>query len=319
MSPDKIKNHYDDVVKYLDDAIDILDPINKDRMPKKTEVSYFEYSQRTDEVVISTSIFDDMYWQQQYYNAIMRSGMNHHFRSILREKGYTVEVNEEESKYKINTKDLKEQIKENNSVIIDRINNDPVDSLTAGEKKVKSAMEKRADILHLNIDNEKYRNELSDDRHFTTHLNICSLLNTNIDTKFIDKSYKELKVQNAKSNTTKLKLIDEVQKLMNVSPLCINDINDEAVIPDNTQEVIKKVFRLKDVNLISMYRNLVPGIMKSKRIMTNGVRDKVYEIDTDVLRHHLDLLSLRNNKMNGIYADTLSYYGYTPPKQKKMF
>ena len=60
------------------------------------------------------SIFDEMYWQQQYYNSIMRSAMNHHFKAILQEKGYMIDVNETEAMHKIDTKKLKEEVKANN-------------------------------------------------------------------------------------------------------------------------------------------------------------------------------------------------------------
>jgi flavodoxin len=317
LSADKIKDNYDEISKYYDEVVDILDPINKDRTPTKSEVRFIEYDQRTDEVVISTSIFDEMYWQQQYYNSIMRSAMNHHFKAILQEKGYKIDVNETEAMHKIDTKKLKEEVKSNNIEVVERVINDPDDSLTAGEKKIKSSMEKRAGILHIEVDDDTYRDELVDDNHFTTHMNVCSLLNINNDPKFVSKIYKDMKVQNMTSNTTKLKLISEVQTIMNVSPLCIDDIQ-EGVIPDDKIEIIKKVFRINKVNLISMYRNLVPGIMTSRQIMTDGVRERVYEINRDTLKHHLDLLCHRNHKMSGIDANTLTYYGYKQPEVKRM-
>ena len=114
----------------------------------------------------------------------------------------------------------------------------------------------------------------------------------------------------------KIKLINEVQTIMNVSPLCINDMNNDVAIPADKQEVIKKVFRLTNVNLISMYSNLVPNLVKSNRVMVNGVRSRVYEIDTDIITHHLDLLCNRNKKLDGIDKNTLNYFGYKPKIQK---
>jgi hypothetical protein len=104
-----------------------------------------------------------MYWQQQYYNAIMRSAMNHHFQSILREKGYTVSVNEDDGQHKIDSKKLKEEVKEANNDVIERAINDNDESLTADEKKIKISMEKRANILHIAIDNDQFRKELADE------------------------------------------------------------------------------------------------------------------------------------------------------------
>ena len=98
--------------------------------------------------------------------------------------------------------------------------------------------------MRIAINCDKYREELADDRKVATHLIMQDFFVTN--------------------NTMKIKLINEVQKTMNVSPLCIDDINKNVEMPDNKREVIKKVFKLTDVNLISMYRNIVPHLVKSK-------------------------------------------------------
>ena len=64
-----------------------------------------------------------------------------------------------------------------------------------------------------------------------------------------------------------------------------------------------------------MYRNLVPNIVKSTQEMTDGVRSRVYEIDTQTSKYHLDLFCHRNHKLNGIDKQTLDYFGYRPPKR----
>ena len=197
--------------------------------------------------------------------------MNQHFKNILEEKGYIVKINDDVGNHKINSKKLQEIVKDNNNQTIERIINDTTESLTASEIKVKKSMETRADILHIKIDNEKFRKELTDDRKFIEHLNMCSLLNTNHDRRFIDKIHEELKVQSTTSNVTKVKLINEVHDLMNMSPLCINDINRDVEISEEKQTIIKKVFRMKSVNIIALYRNLVQGLVSSKNIKINGV------------------------------------------------
>ena len=245
--------------------------------------------------------------------------MNQHFKNILEEKGYIVTINEDLGSYKINSQELQVIVKENNNDTIDRIINDKNESLTASEIKVKKSMEKRASILHIKIDNEKFREELSDDRKFMTHLTICSHLNTNHDEKFIDKTYQELKVQNTTSNITKVKLINEVHNLMNISPLCIDNINDNVIISEDKQTVIKKVFRMKDINLIALYRNLIPGLISSNNRKINGVRTTIYNIDSKVINHHLELLQLRNKRLDNINQETLKYFDYVAPKPKNIF
>jgi hypothetical protein len=126
-----------------------------------------EYNPRTYEIIIATSIFDEMLWQQQFYNAVMRSSMNHHLQAILKEKGYTVIVNNDVSEYKIDEKNLAEMTKLDYDNVVEHAINDPDDSLSETEKKVKKAMEKRADILHINIAHYQLKNEVSDDRQKT--------------------------------------------------------------------------------------------------------------------------------------------------------
>ena len=319
MNATEIKESYDDVLKYLENCIDVLDPVNKDMIHRKTDTKYMEYDSRTGEFVIATSIFDDMYWDQQYYNSIMRSSMNKHFKNILKEKGYLVKTNEDLGNHKINSKNLQEIVKDNNNETIERVLNDVDDSLTAGEKKVKKSMETRADILHVTINNEKFRDEITNDVKFMTHLNVCSLLNIDHDQKFIDKNYQELKVHGTTSNVTKVKLINEVQDLMDISPLCINDINNDVIIPEDKQEIIKKVFRLKNVSLVGMYRNLIPGLITSKNVKINGVRTLVYDIDSEVVNHHLALLQIRNKTLYNIDQTSINYFDYVLPKTKKLF
>jgi hypothetical protein len=203
--------------------------------------------------------------------------------------------------------------------MIDRIINDKHESLTASEIKVKQLMEKRASILHIKIDNDKFREELSDNRKFITHLSICSLLYTNHDEKFIDKAYQEFKVQNTTGNITKVKLINEIHSLMNISPLCIDNINNNIQIPEDKQSIIKKVFRMKDIHLIALYRNLIPGLISSNNMKIKGVRTTIYNIDSKVINHHLDLLQIRNKRLDNVNQETLKYFDYVAPKEKKMF
>jgi len=249
----------------------------------------------------------------------MRSSMNQHFKNILEDKGYIINIVEEVGNYKINSNKLKEIVKENNINMIDRIINDKHESLTASEIKVKTSMEKRASILHIKIDNDKFREELTDDKKFITHLSICSILNTNNDERFINNVQQELKVKNTTSANTKIKLINDIQSIMNISPLCIDNINNNILIPEDKQDIIKKVFRMKDIHLIALYRNLIPGLITSSEPQKKGIRTTIYNIDKIVIKHHLDLLNIRNKKMDNINKDTLKYFDYVTPKEKKIF
>ena len=135
-SADDIKNNYSDALTYISDITKTLDKSYKDDEPKKNKkysaVTYYEYDSKRGEIVNLASMFDQMFWQQQYYNSVMRSAMNHHFHSILREKGYDIWVNGDEGAHKIDMKQLKEDVKEKNNEAIESIVKDPENSLTAG-------------------------------------------------------------------------------------------------------------------------------------------------------------------------------------------
>jgi hypothetical protein len=63
--------------------------------------------------------------------------MNHHFIKILNEKGYTVEMNDEDSENKINMKELAEQVKEDFENTVENIVNNPEEELTVNEQKLR--------------------------------------------------------------------------------------------------------------------------------------------------------------------------------------
>ncbi|MFO0003043.1 MAG: hypothetical protein ACK559_18105, partial [bacterium] len=90
-SVDEIKNNYENILQYLDKIYDKLDPIQEDQKmtvkqlrERYTEpiMRYRGCSPRTGDIEYKTTFFDDMFWQQQYYNAVMRSAMNHHFKEM---------------------------------------------------------------------------------------------------------------------------------------------------------------------------------------------------------------------------------------------
>ena len=180
-------------------------------------------------------------------------------------------------------------------------------------------MEKRADNLRIKIDNEKFREELIDDKKFMTHLTICSLLNINHDDKFIDNFFKELNVKSCTSNITKIKLINEVQSILNISPLCINNQLNDIDIHEDKQNIIKKVFRTKDINIIKLQKNLIPTLISSTPKMINDDRVIEYNIDRDIIKHHIKLLQVRNVNLTNINKETLKYFNHVEPTPKKLF
>ena len=180
-------------------------------------------------------------------------------------------------------------------------------------------MEKRADNLRIKIDNEKFIEELIDDKKFMTHLTMCSLLNINHDDKFIDNFFKELNVKSCISTIAKIKLINEVQSILNISPLCITNQLNDIDIHEDKQNIIKKVFGTKYVNIIKMYRNLIPSLISSSTIKINGEKVTSYSIDRDIIKHHIKLLQVRNVDLTNINKETLKHCNHVEPSPKKLF
>ncbi|MFN9938521.1 MAG: hypothetical protein ACK56I_03515, partial [bacterium] len=95
-----IKDHYKDILTYINDFTTAIEN-DETRKPKKKKkkygaVTYYEYDLNTGDIVNLASTFDDMFWKQQYYNGVMRSALNYHFQSNLKEEGYNIVVNDME-------------------------------------------------------------------------------------------------------------------------------------------------------------------------------------------------------------------------------
>jgi hypothetical protein len=329
----EIKDDSSDVLNYFKKLCDTLDSYDEKKYNEEKKIfeeihkdfmSYAEYNPRNSvkKAEVSSEFFNSMYWQLRYYNAIMQSSMNYHFQNILKEKGYhNIQFNSNIHNYKVDDKKLIEKVKEELHDAVINACGEPEDNLTDKEKKIRSEMKKRAEIL--NIDLEKgqervtYIDQMTDNKLFRSHLNLCSIIKVDQDTKFIEASRVDFAVKSITQNALKLKLIDEVQTILNIAPLDVDDIteNDYKKIPDDKQTIIKKVFRINDVDIMSMYRHMCPGLVSSKQHGRGKDRYTVHTIDDGVMKYHLNLLSLRNEFMEGINKDTLNYFGYVPPKK----
>ena len=79
---------------YYQKAVDEID--GKFEVPKPDpQCKFLEFDPRTNEIVMKTSLFDELFYLQQYYNAVLRSAMNYHFKTILEEKSNAVLTNNE--------------------------------------------------------------------------------------------------------------------------------------------------------------------------------------------------------------------------------
>ena len=345
MSAQEIKDNKNDVIKYFKALCDKLDPVDEEARQKEKEAYETKYKDMLDltefntrvivnSVEISSEIFNDIYWRQAYYNAVMRSAHNYHFQSILKEKGYNdIKVNGTIAKYKIDWDKIKEMVEEDKIKTRDNACHEHKDDLTNKEKIVRTDMEKKADILNINLNNENLYNgtyikgisdratfidEMTDEKKFISHLNLCSIMKLDQDTRFIESTYKDFAVKNISANVFKLKLIDEVHKILNITPFDIDNINEDDYkrIPEDTQKSIRDTFdHKKDINISKMYRHMCPDIISSKQKGGGKNKHTVYKIEEEKISRHLYLLSLRNKFMEGINKDTLNYFEYVPPKK----
>jgi len=261
--------------------------------------------------------------------------MTYHFEQILKEKGYKITQNKNKSNHKLNEKKLKADVQNNIDNKIERIQNDTESSLSESEKKLKDQMKKRSELLHVELDNEDFKDEITDDRMFVNHLNISTLLMKDIDEKLIDKSYRECRVNNVKGNIMKIKLIKQLEnKLGFKNSLTIDYDTDKARFNENIKlddkyiKCVRKTFRSKkdpitfkdsyDL-LMTLYKNVCRGIVSSKKTRCGDQTYYKYSIDKDKIKSTLDLISHRNKKLSGYNCDVYSYKLAEVKPSKKMF
>ena len=67
-----------------------------------------------------------------------------------------------------------------------------------------------------------------------------------------------------------------------------------------------------------MYKNLIPNLISSTPKMINGDRVIKYNIDHDIILHHIELLQIRNINLSNINRETLNYYNYVIPVPKRL-
>ena len=327
--------HYDQVVQDCDDDDDYYDAPDLKRMQKKIEgMKYFEIDQKTGDVVYANRIYEKLFYQAYHYDHIMRSAMTYHFEQILKEKGYKITQNKNKSDYKINEKKLKADVQDNIDKKVERIQNDAEESLSASEKKLKEQMKKRAELLHVEIDNEDFKDEIEDDRTFVNHLNVSTLLMDNIDERLVDKSYKDCRVNNVKANIMKIKLIKQLEdKLGFKNSLTLDYDTDKARFNEKIEldvkfiKSVQKTFRSKKEpktykdsydTLVTMYRNVCSSVVTSKKTRDGKETYTKYSVDKDVIKKTLDLVCHRNKKLTGYSCDVYDYEVAEKPV-KKMF
>lgn len=278
----------------------------------------------TGEWELDNVVFNNLFYLSELYGNIMGSNMKYHFAEILKEKGYEV-VNDEAkaTSERPDEKLTKDKVQENNANTIERALTDELESMTSSELKIRQQIESRAKILNVKIQNKEYYDELTDNRAFTEHLNVSHLINTNVNGKLVSQSYKEFGIQCVKSNTLKVKLIRDVATALKVQPLNFADAENGKVDKD-TKSMVLKVFRLKEsedwsTTLRKMIKQVAPSLTRSHCPGGREDRTTHYEVNTDSLKRHLELIELRNDSLMNIDRAIIKMAGFESTPAAKLF
>jgi len=146
-----VKDHYEYMINYYDKTIDKCDNYDKNydassdaiKLNQIKSMKYLEIDNRTGEIVFNNTMFEKLYYQNEYYDHVMRTAMTYHFEEILKQKGYVITQNNKKAKHKIDVKKLKEDVENNFDVKVERILNDKNESLSDSEKMIKEQNPKR--------------------------------------------------------------------------------------------------------------------------------------------------------------------------------
>lgn len=148
------------------------------------------YDPITNDIIYTDTIFNEMYYELEYQNDIMKSSYEYNLCTILTKKGFVViddtNINIGLNK-EINTI-ITEKIADNEATLYDSFVDDKLDD----DDKYKNCLDKRLEILCISKDDDKtllkYNDIIGDDNVFNTHLKIRCLLN---DDEMLKKKFNE--------------------------------------------------------------------------------------------------------------------------------
>ena len=270
---------------------------------------------------LSESLFNELFYYNEYYDNILRSAPREQFRWLLEGKNFEIVYNTEEVKdadKKViaeNAKNAKERIDLNNEQLCQRALYNRVSSLTVVEKKIRDDAERRAKFLNIDfgkkLQKKKWEKFLISDVEFTRHIAYRLLVGdeTKLNAKIASSLEKDYKITICNSLEVKVKLIKQIEKILGVETLDIdtqrdmNRFDEDVDIDDGLLKTLKKTFRIGKADnkmlksfeyfyyqLIQLYKNVLGNeICIYKLIMINSVHHKKYIINTNVLNEHINL------------------------------
>jgi hypothetical protein len=319
-----IKPNPDDNIN--DDINAEINDINKLKTIKENNGTYYDYD--TKEWKFNDSLYNNLFFIHEYHDHILRSAPREQLRWMLEAKGYQIKYNnqtiddKEEKEIKKEIAECKEELVEDLDKMNHRALYNKESSLTDAEKKIREDAERRAKYLNINfmkkVDKEKYEEYLVDDKVFTHFCTYKLLMDSEakLNQKIANELENDYCVMNAKSLLTKIKLIRQLEGILDIKTLEIDTaidverFDEEVEIKDKLKNTIKNTFRSnrnieKDdfknwyYQLIQMYRHILGGnIFNYKLARYDDQRYLMYTINTTIIDQYADIIKLSHKSIN---------------------
>jgi hypothetical protein len=334
-SPADVSEYYKELLKdysYIQNNIctntqtdDINTDISDNMKLKEFENSNGIYlDHKTKEWKFNDSLYNQLFFIHEYSDNVIRSAPREQFRWMLEDKGYQIKYNndtiddKEIKEIKKEIGECKEELDEDLDLMNRRALYNKESSLTDAEKKIREDAVRRAKYLNINFmkkaDKKKYAEYLVDDKVFTHFCTYKLLMDSEakLNQKIADELENDYYVMNAKSLLTKIKLIKQLEGILDIKTLDIDtnvDVErfDEKVeIKDKLKNIIKNTFRSnRDLGentfknwyyqLIQMYKHVLGcDIFIRQNTRRNGERCWIYTINNNIFKNHDSLLKLKS-------------------------
>jgi hypothetical protein len=283
---------------------------------------------KTKEWKFNDSLYNQLFFIHEYSDNVIRSAPREQFRWMLEDKGYQIKYNndtiddKEIKEIKKEIDECKEELDEDLDLMNRRALYNKESSLTDAEKKIREDAVRRAKYLNINFmkkaDKKKYAEYLVDDKVFTHFCTYKLLMDSEakLNQKIADELENDYYVMNAKSLLTKIKLIKQLEGILDIKTLDIDtnvDVErfDEKVeIKDKLKNIIKNTFRSnRDLGentfknwyyqLIQMYKHVI-GVDIFTRSYTryNEYRYLMYVKNQNIYNQYNELLSQQTKSIN---------------------
>ena len=279
------------------------------------------YSDENDNEKIVKNTFFELFVYNEYIKDIYSTNKTSHYQNILLLNGFILrEVGTVGQKLdKEKAKEIKQQLLDIKEQAFDLfIEYNETDNILINE---------HIDLLNLNGANKyvliNYKDQILDKFKLEEHLNIIRILKADyyINDKITRLEMDNYTVTNLGSVFHKIRQISLLSKSMNLSHrLEVNKVDFTFVdISDNQYKLISKIFRIsrnKPTNkytLMKLYVTMIKNVTShdliiSKYGTSRKTRDATYSINTDLIKHLIELNKYSNKYLNHYDKDILNSF-----------